>query len=64
MKWRRRPSSDPYGDDDEILLLMDVGHATLVFHDRHVTDEDRKRWRDEDEARDRRRIPLGFRAQP
>lgn len=51
-------------DEEETfeLLNLGVGTASIDPHARHVTKAERERWRREDRERDRRRIPLGFRA--
>lgn len=49
-------------DEDEQLQLLQLGHAELKLHDRSVTKAERAAWRRDDQERDRRRIPLGFRA--
>jgi hypothetical protein len=49
-------------DDDEQLVAFPVGHADATLYERSVTKKERDRWRLEDRERDRRRIPLGFRA--
>jgi hypothetical protein len=56
---RRRPVGDDL--EDEPVGTFDVGNASVTLFERAVTDAERERWREEDEERDRRRIPLGFR---
>jgi hypothetical protein len=63
----RRPAPRPrlpIGDDldQELVFDLAVGCADATLYDRHITDAERKKWRDEDAERDRHRIPLGFRA--
>lgn len=57
-----RPPQHTSCDDEEPIELYSIGHVHVTLYERTVTKADRDRWRREDEERDRRRIPLGFRA--